>query len=144
VELSERADIERALHAELASRFNQAATTPFCQDPLRTEVGPCATTASANEILSGSYTSDNIDYWAAQLIPFLQQEIPTTGPMYCSIQQHIAGWKRVKERTSAGPSGITIPHIKAHGRSPFLSNIDTIMANTSTVSLLLAGAKALM
>jgi hypothetical protein len=129
MELSERTDIERALHSELASRFNQAATTPFCQEPLRSEVGPCATTTSARDILSGTYTPDNIDYWAAQLIPFLKQEIPTTGPTYYSIQQHIAGWKRVKERTSAGPSGITIPHMKAHGRSFLLSNIDTIMSN---------------
>jgi hypothetical protein len=97
VELSEHADIERALHAELASQFNQAATTPFCQNPLRTEMGSCSTTVAAKEILSGRYTSNNIDNWAAQQIPFLKQEIPTTGPTYCSIQQHIAGWKRVKE-----------------------------------------------
>jgi hypothetical protein len=129
VEMSEHADIERALHAELASWFNQAATTPFCQNPLRTEMGSCSTTAAAKEILSRRYMSNNINNWAAQLIPFLKQEIPTTGPTYCSIQQHIAGWKRVKERKSAGPSGITIPHMKAHGRSLFLSNIDTIMAN---------------
>jgi hypothetical protein len=133
VELSERADIERALHVELASRFNQVAATPFCQDPLRTEVGSCAAATSAMEILRGSYTSDDINYWAAQLIPFLKQEIPTEEPYYCSIQQHIVGWKRVKECTSAGPSGIMIPHMKAHGRSLFLSNINTIMANLPCV-----------
>jgi hypothetical protein len=45
------------------------------------------------------------------------------------MDEYIAGWKRVREKTSAGPSGITIPHFKAHGRSKYLSEIDTIMAN---------------
>jgi hypothetical protein len=128
VELSEQADIERALQSELASRFNQAASTPFCQDPLLS-VGPYATTTLANEILRGNYSLPDINHWASQLLPFLKQEIPTKSPKYCLIQQHIAGWKCVKERTSAGPSGITIPHMKAHGRSILLSNIDTILAN---------------
>jgi hypothetical protein len=122
-------DVERALQSELASRFNQAASTPFCQDPLLSDVGPYATTTRANAILRGNYSSPDIDHWASQLLPFLQQEIPTEIPKYCSIHQHIAGWKRVKERTSAGPSGITIPHMKAHGKSILLSNVDTILAN---------------
>jgi hypothetical protein len=120
---------KEALQSELASHFNQAASTPFCQDPLLSDIGPYATTNLANEILRGNYSPPDLDHWAAQLLPFLQQEIPTEGPKYCSIQQHIAGWKRVKECTSAGPSGITIPHMKAHGRSLFLSNVDTILAN---------------
>jgi hypothetical protein len=35
----------------------------------------------------------------------------------------------VKEKTAAGPSGITIPHMKAHGVSPFWTEVDCIMAN---------------
>jgi hypothetical protein len=93
VELSEQADIERALQSELASHFNQAASTPFCQDPLLSDIGPYATMILANEILRGNYSPPDLDHWAAQLLPFFQQEIPTEGPKYCSIQQHIAGWK---------------------------------------------------
>jgi hypothetical protein len=43
--------------------------------------------------------------------------------------QYKDGWKRVKEKTSAGPSGLTIPHMKAHGTSDYLTEIDCIMAN---------------
>lgn len=130
VELFEQSDIENALHAELANRFNQAAGTPFCQEPLLSDIGPYATTPAVQQILRATYTPDpSVDSWARQLIPFLKQEVTMEPPQYQSVQQHNAGWKKVKERTSAGPSGITIPHMKAHGQSLLLSNIDTMMAN---------------
>jgi hypothetical protein len=44
-------------------------------------------------------------------------------------EEHITGWKHVREKTSAGPLGITIPHLEAHGSLKILSDIDTTMAN---------------
>lgn len=130
VELTNQTEIETALLQELKQCFNQAATTPFLQIPLIHDVGPLGTTDASRSILDGNYhPAVDVDEWAARLIPFLTQVVPTTQLRDITIQEHIAGWKKVNERTSAGPSGITIPHMKAHGKSEYLATIDTIMAN---------------
>jgi hypothetical protein len=130
VELTDQSDIEEALLRELELRFNQASSTPFCGSPLLENIGRMGELPAAKSILGGQYNpSGQLDEWSRALIPFLRQTIPTCKPNTISISEHIAGWKRVKERTAAGPSGITIPHFKAHGSSLFLSEIDTIMAN---------------
>jgi hypothetical protein len=130
VELDTRLEIEAALLKELEGRFNQASDTPFCTEPLATLAGPFGNSEASKQILSGKFQSpQGTDFWATQLIPFLKQEITTSELRPLSMDEYIAGWKRVREKTSAGPSGITIPHFKAHGRSKYLSEIDTIMAN---------------
>jgi hypothetical protein len=84
----------------------------------------------AQAILHGTYNPPApIDHWAAKLIGHLQQVLPTAPIVDLSPAQYAAGWKRVKEKTSAGRSGITIPHMKAHSSSDYLNAIDTIMAN---------------
>lgn len=65
----------------------------------------------------------------AKLIPFLKQVIPTSETIDLTPEQYAASWKKVKEKTSAGPSGMTIPHMKAHGNLRFLTEVDTILAN---------------
>jgi hypothetical protein len=130
VELDTRQDIETALLHELEARFNQAATTPFCTEPLLSAIGPLGTTPAAQSLLAGNFEPpSDTNYWAKQLLPFLKQIIPTMELKAITPEEHIAGWRRVREKTSAGPSGITIPHLKAHGLSRILSEIDTTMAN---------------
>jgi hypothetical protein len=129
-ELTDQSEIEAALLKELESRFNQASSTPFCSYLLLEATGRMGESEAAKSILNGKYTPlGPKDTWSQALIPFLCQTIPTRNPHFISVSEHIAGWKRVKERTAAGPSGITIPHFKAHSVSPILSEIDTIMAN---------------
>jgi hypothetical protein len=130
VELDTRQDIETALLHELEARFNQAAMTPFCTEPLLSAIGPLGTTSAAQSLLAGNFEPPlDTNYWAKQLLPFLKQIIPTMELKAITPKEHIAGWRRVREKTSAGPSGITIPHLKAHGSSRILSEIDTTMAN---------------
>jgi hypothetical protein len=59
---------------------------------------------------------------------FFKQVIPIVDATDLSPEQYTVGWKRVKERTSAGPSDITIPHMKAHGMSQYMSEVDSILA----------------
>jgi hypothetical protein len=127
-ELSTQKDIEEALFQELAVRFNQAASTPFAVEPLLSSVGRFGELQGARDILVGK-TLQDVDYWAAQLLPFLEQVLPTQPVVPPSDAEYVTSWKRVNERTSAGPSGITIPHLKAHTTSPFLTKIDNIVAN---------------
>jgi hypothetical protein len=130
VELTKQVDIEEALLHELSLRFNQVAETPFQTEPLLSTVGNVGTTPSADLILQGELPiPPTTDVWAAKLIPFLKQVLPTADLVDLTPEQYAASWKKVKEKTSAGPSGMTIPHMKAHGTSRFVTEVDTILAN---------------
>jgi hypothetical protein len=130
IELTQQQDIEKALLRELRTRFNQASDTPFQSEPLLSLVGPLGTTEYANDILRGAIEPpDNMDVWAVKLLPFLLQQIPVVEISDLTPSQYAASWKKVKEKTSAGPSGLTIPHMKAHGSSEYITAINTIMAN---------------
>jgi hypothetical protein len=83
----------------------------------------------SQDILRGKSKVSDLDYWAMRLLPFLKQVLPTQAISWPSDSKYATSWKRVNERTLAGPSGITIPHLKAHTTSPFLTKIDNILAN---------------
>jgi hypothetical protein len=129
-EITDQESIEKELLKELQTRFNQAANTPCQSEPLLSELGPMGISVTSSRILKGQYVqTGEVDEWAQRLLPFLSQVIPTAQATDLTPHQYRQGWKRVKEKTSAGPSGITIPHMKAHGTSDYLSQVDCIMAN---------------
>lgn len=128
-ELSAKQDIEHALLQELEGRFNQAAATPFATEPLLSYAGPVGESQGAQEILRGVSVLRGLDPWAEKFLPFLEQVVPTQPIGEVSDAEYVASWKRVNERTSAGSSGITIPHLKAHTTSPFLTKVDNALAN---------------
>jgi hypothetical protein len=128
VEITEKEEMEKALLHELRQRFNQAAQTPFCVSPLLDAVGPLGTSVKAQHIIDGTFIiPENCDPWAAKLIPFLSYAFPDTEfPMEHSLHHHKAGWQKVRERTLAGISGLTIPQMKAHLQDNFNVLVDTI------------------
>jgi hypothetical protein len=129
-EVTDQKTIEHELLKELKSRFNQASHTPFQTEPLLSDVGPLGISEKSKHILQGMYIPiDQIDEWARNLLPFLSQVIPTEVQSDLTPEQYKLGWKKVKEKTSAGPSGLTIPQMKAHGTSEYLTKMDTMMAN---------------
>jgi hypothetical protein len=129
-EITEKEEMEKALLKELRQRFNQVIQTPFCVSPLFKAVGPLGISAEAQQILDGTYhIPENCDPWAAKLIPHLTYAFPDTDfPMDHSPQHHKAGWQKVRERTSAGISGLTIPQMKAHLQDNYNIFVDTIFA----------------
>jgi hypothetical protein len=129
-EVTDQKTIEHELLKELKSRFNQASHTPFQTEPLLSDVGPLGISEKSKHILQGTYIpTDQIDEWARNLLPFLSQVIPTEVQSDLTPEQYKLGWKKVQEKTSAGPSGLTIPQMKAHGTSEYLTKMDTMMAN---------------
>jgi hypothetical protein len=130
VDITEKEEMENALLKELHQRFNQAKNTPFCESPLLEAVGALGISGEAQDILDGTYQPpENCDPWAAKLIPHLQYAFPYKKfPLEHSMTQHKAGWKKVRERTSAGISGLTIPQMKAHLQNEYNTLTDTIFA----------------
>jgi hypothetical protein len=129
-EITKQEEIKRVLLRELSQRFNQASETSFQTEPLLSWIGNLGISPTSEQILQGVLRPPpTLDEWAAKLIPFLKQVLSTADPIDLTPEQYAASWKRVKEKTSAGPSGLTIPHIKAHGISHLITKVDTIMAN---------------
>jgi hypothetical protein len=130
IELTEQIEIEAALLQELDNRFNQACNTPFAVEPLLSDVGALGLGPASLKILDGTYVAPtHIDPWAQKLIPFLKQEVGSEHPNKLSGEDYSLAWKKINEKTSAGPSGITISQMKAHGKDPHLSEVDSVMAH---------------
>jgi hypothetical protein len=129
IELTEKTEMENALFRELQDRFNQAKHTPFCST-LLDEIGPLGISGNALAILDGSFQPpETWDPWAAKLLPHLAYAFPPINfPMDHSEDDHTQGWKKVRERTSSGISGLTIPQMKAHLFDAYNVQVDTIFA----------------
>ena len=134
VEVVGKEEVEQALLNENERQFNQAKDTPFLQQPLFELVGKMGVGKAASEILKGTFViPEGVDEWAARLIPFLAQVSEVSqvqGPeKFVSIDSHVEGWRKAKERTSSGPSGITFAHFKAGIRDDVVAAFEAIMSS---------------
>jgi hypothetical protein len=126
--------IEQACFAENAQRFRQANSTPFMVPPLSDDLGLYGIGPNADAILQGTYEiPTGTDYWAAELIRHLRMDERVAFSPSVSLtiptQLHQMGWKRSRERTSSGPSGIHFGHFIAGSSHPLLADFDACMAN---------------
>ena len=128
VEVVGKKGIEKALLEVNKRRFNQAKATLFLQQPLLDLVGKLGVGKVAEEILNGTFVVlEGVDEWAARLIPFFAR-VPedssgrVQGPeRKVSLESHVEGWRKAKERMSSGLSGLTFAHFKAGTRDQSLN-----------------------
>ena len=126
--------MEAAQLQENCRRFNQAKDTPFLQQPLLNLVGPLGTGPAAEAILNGDFVvPEGVNYWAAKLITQLKRPAAVTTLQqrkpHVSVDKHCKGWKRAKEQTSSGKSGITFSHLKAGATCPEIAEFEAQMAD---------------
>ena len=134
VEVTKKEEMEKALLQENCRRFNQAKETPFLQQPLLDLVGPLGTGPAAAAILKGEFVvPPGVDHWAAKLIPHLKRPDAVARAErrtpQVSVDKHCQGWKRAKEQTSSGKSGITFGHLKAGAMCPEIAEFEAQMAD---------------
>jgi hypothetical protein len=133
VELTKKEDIERALCAENACRVNQAKDTPLLQEPLFSEVGPLGFGPASQAILEGTYVPPlGTDPWVVKLLPHLAmpQAVKDSNdsiPAGISLASHTQLWSKMKEQTSAGPSGATFAHFIAGSTDPIIAAFDATL-----------------
>ena len=109
IEYTDKEDIEQACLDENFNKLSQRNNTPVMQSPLVEEIGYGKTTQATKDILTRQYVppeGTNI-YREAFLNELykpkdLQQEPKATITTECFQQ----GWKRMKEYTSSGVSGL--------------------------------------
>ena len=134
VELTSPTDIATACLQENERRFRQANDTPFMQPPLSEIVGHLGVGHTANNILRGTFVPPvGSDVYAVKLIRHLRmnEEVAQAPPMSTIIttEDHCDGWRRVRERTSSGPSGLHFGHFKAGTTHPLIADFEATMAN---------------
>ena len=133
-EMSTKEDIERACLAENERQFRQASDTPFMQPPLLGLVGPLGMGPAADSILRGDFDAPpGIDPYALKLIQHLKRpdnvtKASTQVDISLLITNHINGWKRAKERTSSGRSGVHFGHFMAGAKHTGIVTFDATMA----------------
>jgi len=134
-ECTTKETIEAALLPINAAKIRASDDTPFMQEPLVSEFGYLADTAAAERVLDGTYQPpEDIDTYARLLLTEFEKatnlpDDPTQA--YISTEEHIQAWKKAKERTSAGPSGLHFGMFKANATDPELAAIDASMRSVA-------------
>jgi hypothetical protein len=131
-ECTTKSDIEDVLMDINYDKIQSSKGTPFLQEPLLSEFGDMANTPAADAVLQGSYVApDGTDPHARLLLSALAT--PTaissnTGNFrprrHITPETHIKGWRRAKERTSSGMSGLHFGVFKANAEIPHLAALD--------------------
>ena len=139
VEMVEKDDLERACLKETEQRFTQAHDTPCLQEPLLSELGYLGDGPAAEAILNGNYIPPpGTDYYAKKLFPFLKQPdaIRHAPPILqrISTEQYKNGWKKAREHTACGPSGIHFGYYIAGLQSEVVAQLEASMATFALIS----------
>ena len=138
-EYTTKTEIEDVFKDINYAKIQASVDTPFLQEPLVSEFGYMANTPAATEVLQGTYTPPpNTDEHARILLRALQtpQEISDnvgnfTPNRHITTEAHIQGWKKAKEKTSAGVSGRHFGMYKAHIQRPELAELDASMRSVA-------------
>ena len=116
-------------------RFSQtSSSTPFMTSPLLEDFGYLAQGPATSAVLDGSSVPPpGTDICAQKLIRELKMDaaVAEAPPMNAvfSTKQHSRKWKKAREFTATGLSGLTFSHFIAAACDPLLASFDATMAN---------------
>ncbi len=113
---TDKGDIEAAGLRENDRRFRQASDTPLQQHAAVTTFGPTGISAATDKILATGEVPEEIK----ALDPFLEDYLKAhqVGTIHLisaelSDAAHVQSWKKARESTSSGPSGVHFGHFIA-------------------------------
>jgi hypothetical protein len=137
-EVTTKVGIERECMLENKKKFRQTQSTPCMTEPLRSELGKFGNTVAGQQILDGSYTPPaNTNQYTREFFKQLQKPPQIFAPPLqatMTTKEFQSGWKRMKEKTSAGISGIHFGHMKTCAQDDFLSNFEASLAQVPYVT----------
>lgn len=133
-ECSDRNEVEAVLLQVNEAKIRACEDTPFLQEPLVSAFGFRNDTSATDDVLEGNYlcpagtsacTQDLLSHLqTAPIPPDVQAYIPRR---FISTEDNTKAWKRAKEKTAAGISGLHFGMFKAHILRPKLSALDASM-----------------
>jgi hypothetical protein len=126
-----RKKMERGCIDENVRLFTQANQTPSLQNDVIEMFGWTGNSNIADDILNGTAILPQLDQCIRELLPFLKtpEAIQQKGNISTIIttEDYVYHWKKTREYTSSGKSGLHFGHFKASCRSRTLVEVDRLM-----------------
>lgn len=131
--ITDKEEMEKVCIEENDRKYNQTRNTPCLQHPLRQLLGNYSNTPFADSILDGSYSLPfNMSPYVSELFDQLKKpdhielnEVATS----LTVETFRQGWGKMKERTSAGISGLHFGQMKTCALNTFLANFESSLAH---------------
>lgn len=127
-ELTSKEEIEQACMNENDAKYHQTEDTPCMKEPLRSLLGRVGETEFAEDILKGDFAApEGTNKYVIEYFKELKRaDIPKEKCPKPEItnEMFVEGWKKIKESTSAGISGVHFGHLKACAKSAALTSIE--------------------
>ncbi len=130
VEYSNKTGIENAVMPINEAKYRACEQTPFLQEPLLSDFGYTGHSENIDAVVNGTYTPpEGTDEYAKTLLSVMQRpdHVATSEfkiSTYVSTEEHQRAWKRAKENTSSGKSGLHFGMFKANATVPRLAELD--------------------
>jgi Reverse transcriptase (RNA-dependent DNA polymerase) len=134
--ITEKKEIELCCIQENIKRMTQAKDTPTMREDQIQLLGLKADTMLAQEILEGNIQdTTDIHPDIINMIPFLSkptaiQELPSIS-VHITQEEYKWAWKKSREYTSCGCSGLHFGHFKASSEDDYLCNLDKWFIETA-------------
>ena len=135
-ECSDQGLIEATLLDVNEAKIHASDDTPFLTQPLLSDFGYRNNTHNCDAVLRGQYEPPPGTHPATALLlrhlaapPAPSASLTFRPALEITLDDHIKGWKRAKERTAAGMSRITFAMYKAHIKRKHLAELDCQQRN---------------
>ena len=133
---NDKDSIEAACLETHENKYRQTEDSPFMQDPLLRDFGYQDAYYHAEEILLGIYDiPDGVSIHTRRMIAEMKMppEILEYDPCpdFVSDHSHTSAWRKAKERTSAGISGLHFGMFKAQAKDPECASLDASMRSVA-------------
>ena len=134
-ECTTQKEMEETLLPVNEAKTRASEQTPFLQPEYREQFGDRNETETTDQVLQGTYIPPfEANPWANLLLSeasyppdTIHWKAKTSPRRHITTDDHIRGWKRAKERTSAGMSGLHFGMFKAHAHRRPLAELDASM-----------------
>ena len=131
-EVTTKTDIEAACLQCNKKKYCHPHNTPPLQPPIVNIFGYIGTMETVATVLNGTFQMpDEVDdytkkFFTALRMPDAIRNNPPSSKII-TTEEHIKGWKKAKEKTSSGISGLHFGIFKAHIEDPILAEFDASM-----------------
>ena len=132
IEVTTKTGIEKECIKENERKFLQTANTPCMTTPLVQELGYMGSTEACKKILDGTYiVPDGSHEFAQEFFDQFKTPDNIIGRSCHTItsQNFKDGWKKMKEKTTSGISGLHFGHMKTCAKDLFIVQVESAISH---------------
>ena len=127
--LTEKEEIEQVLLEVNKEKMHRSAHTSFMTEPLLSDFGYRGDPEIIEQVMDGTYLPPpGTDQYAQELLQEMKRPSPTRNPYHprtiITTEDHIKAWRKAKEKTASGMSGLHFGMYQANCRCRSLAELD--------------------